>query len=322
MKLDDLRLFASVAETRSFTAAARGLGIPKQTLSRRVAALEEALGCALLHRTTRKVTLTEMGASFAARCAEVVRLAEEAARSVDAAKESPQGLLRVTADPVFGEAFLGPVLLEYARRWPAVRLDVVLTRRRVDLVEELFDVAFRVGAVDDARLVARTLGPATIRYCASPAYLKRRGAPSSPDDLASHDCIVVASDPQPMRWPFKDGKLVTVGGRIRTTSFAMAHQAARAGMGIAILPEFACLGDVRAGKLVTVLDEHVAAAGDVWLVYPRTLSARVRRFVELVLERFREQPWLKAGAPGRPKRRRARPSKRATRRPPRRSRPA
>ena len=171
MKLEDMRLFARVAAARSFTGAARQLGIPKQTLSRRVAGLEHALGVRLLHRTTRRLYLTEVGAAYAERCDEVIRMAEEANRSVTDAGEVPKGTLRVTADPVFGEAFLGGVITEFARRWPEVHVEVVLTRRRVDLVEEGFDLAFRVGRVDDPALTATRLGPARVRYCASPRYL-------------------------------------------------------------------------------------------------------------------------------------------------------
>src|SRR5262249_53309451 len=139
-------------EAGSFTAAARTSGVPKQTLSRRVAELERALGARLLHRTTRRLRLTDAGAAYAARCAEIERIAEEANRAAADTQEVPRGTLRVTADPVFGEAFLTDLVLDYAQAWPEVRLEVVLTRRRVDLVEEGFDVAFRVGQVDDPAL--------------------------------------------------------------------------------------------------------------------------------------------------------------------------
>lgn len=309
MKLEDMRLFARVAEARSFTAAARLLGVPKQTLSRRIAALEQALDVQLLHRTTRRLHLTEVGAAYAERCAEIVRLAEDANRAVTEAQEEPRGVLRVTADPVFGEAFLAGLVVEYASRWPEVHVDVMLTRRRVDLAEEGFDVAFRVGRVDDPALTATNLGPARVRYCASPAYLARRGTPASPGDLRSHDCILVVSDGAPMRWPFRGPRgheLVPVAGRLRFNSFAMAHAAASSGLGIGIFPEFACAEDIRRRRLVAVLDDWVIDAGAVWLVHPtaRFLTARVRAFVELVLARFLPRPpWAIHEAPRRPGRR-------------------
>ncbi len=292
-----MRLFAKVVEAKSFTAAAKLLGVPKQTLSRRVADLEQALGMQLMHRTTRRLHLNAAGAAYAERCAEIVRLADTANRAVGDQLETPHGTLRITADPVFGEAFLTNLVVEYARRWPDVRLDVVLTRRRVDLVEEGFDVAIRIGHVEDAALSGFALGPARVRYCASPAYVERRGAPATPAALVSHECLVV-SDGGPTRWPFRGPKgmiVVPVTGRMTLTSFAMAQVAAIEGLGIAIFPEFACAEDLRRKRLVTVLDDWVVDVGSVWLVHAarRFISARVRAFADLARERFsREPPWV------------------------------
>jgi DNA-binding transcriptional LysR family regulator len=305
MTLDDMRLFSKVAEARSFTAAARLLGMPKQTLSRRVAELEQELGVQLLLRTTRRLHLTDVGAAYAVRCGEIVRLAEEANHAVTDTRQVPKGVLRVTADPVFGEAFVTGLVVEYASRWPEVQVEAVLTRRHVNLLEEGFDVAFRIGKVDDPALTATRLGPARVRYCASPAYLKRRGAPSSPEELHQHECILVVSEGAPMRWPFRGPKgdmLVPVSGRLRFNSFAMAHAAALQGLGIAIFPEFACADDIQRGRLVPVLEDAGVEVGAVWLVHPthRYLTARVRTFIELALQRLaHEQPWVNARVKGR-----------------------
>jgi DNA-binding transcriptional LysR family regulator len=151
--------------------------------------------------------------------------------------------------------------------------------------------------VDDAALTAVRLGPARIRYCASPRYLRRRGVPATPRQLAGHDCILVMAEGQPVRWPFRlrnRDTLLPVAGRLRFTSFALAQAAARAGLGIAIFPEFACAADVRRGRLVPVLQDWVGEVGAVWLVHPsdRALSPRVRAFAELVDERLaRNPPW-------------------------------
>jgi DNA-binding transcriptional LysR family regulator len=316
IRIDDMRLFAKVAEARSFTSAARLLGIPKQTLSRRVADLELALGVQLMHRTTRRLHLTDVGAAYAERCAEVARIADEANRAVSDANDVPRGTLRVTADPVFGEAFLSGLVIEYARRWPEVDIDVVLTRRRVDMIEEGFDVAFRIGQVDDPALSGFSLGPARVRYCASPAYIARHGAPATPDGLAAHECILVASEGGPVRWPFrgKNGTaMVPVSGRLRMTSFTMARAAALAGVGIAIFPEFACAEDISEKRLVPVLEEWVVDVGAVWVVHAarRFLSTRVRAFADLARERFaREPPWLAARSVNAPKAPRARSKER------------
>jgi DNA-binding transcriptional LysR family regulator len=298
MMLEDMRLFAKVAEARSFTAAARLLGVPKQTLSRRVAELEVELGVQLLLRSTRRLHLTDVGAAYAARCTELVRLAEEANHAVTDTRQVPSGVLRITADPTFGEAFVTGLVVEYARRWPEVQVEVVLTRRHVNLVEEGFDVAFRIGRVEDPALTVTRLGPARVRYCASPAYIERRGAPASPEALQQHECILVVSEGAPMRWPFRGPKgdmLVPVSGRLRFNSFAMAHAAALNGLGIAIFPEFACAADIQQGRLVPVLEEQAVEVGSVCLVHPtqRYLTARVRTFIELALEQLaQEPPWL------------------------------
>ena len=299
VRLEDMRLFAKVAEVRSFSAAARALRIPKQTVSRRIAELERALDVQLVHRTTRRVHLTDVGEAYAQRCAEVARLADEANRAITDSHATPRGTLRVTADPLFGDAFLSELVLEYAALHSEVSVDVVLTRRRVDLVQEGFDVAFRIGGVDDPSLTGIELGPARVRYCASPGYVSRRGAPETPEDLDGHECVVVGDEAAAPRWPFEgpDGqlRLVPVRGRLTLTSFAMAHAAARAGLGIALFPEFACAEDLRSGALVTVLPAHVVRVGSVWLVHPRAraLTARVRAFVELAVARLRaDPPWV------------------------------
>ncbi len=297
IRIEDMRLFAQVAAARSFTAAARVTGVPKQTLSRRVSELERALGSRLMHRTTRRLQLTDIGAAYADRCAEIVRIADEANRAVTDAHAQPRGTLRLTADPVFGEAFLTGLVLAYARRWPEVAIDVVLVRRNVSLIDEGFDAAFRIGRVDDPHLAGANLGPARVRFCASPAYLKRRGLPRAPKDLAHHDCLVV-SDGGAVRWPFRGKKgvdLMPVTGRLSFTSQPMAHAAACAGLGIGLFPEFACAEDLRKKRLVSVLDPFVADVGSVWLVHAarKFLPARVRAFVELARARFaRERPWL------------------------------
>jgi len=297
IRLEDMRLFAKVAEVKSFTGAARLLGVPKQTVSRRIAELERALGVDLMHRTTRRLRLSDVGAAYAERCADIVRIAEEANRAVSDVNDVPRGPLRVTADPVFGDAFVTDLVTDFARRWPETQVEVVLTRRRVDLIDERFDVAFRIGQPDDAALSGVDLGAARVRYCASPSYVARRGAPARPEDLRRHDCIVVTSDGAPTRWPFpgeRGPRLVPVTGRLTFSSFSMARAAALAGLGVAIFPEFACADDLRRKRLVPVLGACVVDVGAVWLLYParRFLPARLRAFVDLARERFvGSPPW-------------------------------
>ena len=287
ISLENMRLFAVVAKTLNFTEAGRVLDMPKQTLSRRIATLERSLGVQLLQRTTRKMQLTDVGASFAERCWDIVRRADEATRAVTDTQEQPQGRLRVTADPVFGEAFVSELVIAYARQYPDVELEVVLTRRHVDLIEEGFDVAFRVGHEDRAGLQSTPLMPARVQYCASPNYLRQFGVPAEPDELSAHSCILVLSEGTSIRWPFRsrNGSTTTVNvtGRLRFTNFTMAHEAALAGLGIAIFPEFKCALDIAANRLVSVLSEWCVDVGTVSIVYPtqRFLAPRVRRFIEM-----------------------------------------
>jgi DNA-binding transcriptional LysR family regulator len=295
MRMEDMRVFAKVAEAGSFTAAARILGVPKQTLSRRVKELEQALHVRLLERSTRRLRLTDVGAAYAERCTEIVRLVDEANDAVTRTRQTPRGLLRVAAEPLFAETFLTGLIVELAARWPDVRVDVILTRNRIDLVEEGFDVAFRLGRVEDPGLTATRLGPARPRYCASPDYLARHGAPVTPDELWEHECILVVAGDAPARWAFRGPRgdvLVPIRTRLRCNSFSMAHAAALAGLGIAVFPELMCADDLEQHRLVSVLDDWTARDGWVWLVHPRVryLTASVRAFVELARERFGERP--------------------------------
>lgn len=293
VRIDDMRLFAELAEAGSLTAAAARLGMPKQTVSRRLAELEDALGVQLAQRTTRRLRLTDVGRAYAVRCREVARLADEANRAATAvAGEEPRGTLRITADPTFGEAFLPGLVAQYLARYEGVRLEVMLANRYVDLIDEGFDLAFRVGRLEDSSLIVRRLGPARLLCCASPEYLARRGAPTTPAALAEHDCIELAPRRGPSRWPFRgpDGGVQTVAvtGRIQVNSLPMARQVARAGLGIANLPAFACAADIEGNTLQTVLDSWMIDVGGVHVVYPpqRFLASRVRRFVDLAVERL------------------------------------
>jgi DNA-binding transcriptional LysR family regulator len=292
-----MRLFARVAAAKSFTVAGRELGVPKQTLSRRIAELERALAVQLLQRTTRRIELTDAGRAYADRCAEIVRAAEEANRALTDSRTEPSGVLRITADPLFGDAFLAPLVIAFAKRWPEVEIEVMLTRRRVDLVEEGFDIAFRVGPIDDKRLVARRLGPARVRYCASPRYVRERGAPTSADDLRTHDCLVVQATGEPSRWPVTAKRgvaLVPVNGRLRFSTLTLTHAAALAGLGIGLFPDFVCRDDLRRKRLVSVLEPNGIDVGGVWLVHPaqRHPAARIAAFVDLAVERLAaDPPW-------------------------------
>jgi DNA-binding transcriptional LysR family regulator len=293
VRLDDMRVFAALAEAGSFTGAAAVLGVPKQTVSRRLAELEAALGVELARRTTRTLTLTDVGRAYAARCAEVARLADEANRAAASRTDLVSGILRITADSSFGEALLPDLVAAYVRENDGVNVEVLLTARKVDLVDEGIDAAFRVGPPPDvAHLAATRLGPAHLWTVAAPAYLERRGTPTTLADLATHDCVAAIPEHRPAAWPFAiDGtfRLVPIIARMRVNAAAMARHGALAALGVAHLPQFAAIDDVAAGRLVRLLPEHTPEVGGLHVVYPHTylLAPKVRRFVEMAVAHFR-----------------------------------
>jgi DNA-binding transcriptional LysR family regulator len=300
VRLDDMRLMGALVGAGSFTAVARRLGIPKQTVSRRIAQLEGALGVRLVDRTTRSLHLTALGRGYAERCADLVRMADEANQAVRGEASEVSGTLRVTADPLFGEQFLPALIDAFVRAYPAVRVDVVLTNRLVELVEEGFDLAFRVGMPPaDGSLVATRVADASLVFVASPGYVSARGAPRKPEHLATHDCIALAPEGGPARWAFQEGaevRWVPMSPRIRVNHLGLARQAALQGLGITNLPYFACARELEHGELVQLLAGHTVAFGGIYLVHPsrRLTTARVRAFRELALAHLRGRAELHA----------------------------
>lgn len=301
VRLDDMRLAAALVGAGSFTAIARRFGIPKQTVSRRVGQLESALGVRLVDRSTRAFRLTALGRGYAERCAEVIRAADEVNRGLRGEVTAVSGTLRITADPLFGEHFLPPVIAEFVRRHPSARVDVVLTSRFVDLVEEGFDLAVRIGRTGDDSLIANRIADATLAFVAAPVYLKKRGTPATPEALAGHDCVALAPEGGAVRWAFRDGAATAIRWlplepRIRVNHLALARDAALAGLGIANLPSFACAAAIARGTLRPVLADHVAAFGAISVVHPsrRLVTPRVRVFRDLLVEHLRARPELRA----------------------------
>jgi DNA-binding transcriptional LysR family regulator len=247
----------------------------------------------LVQRTTRKVRLTPIGQAYAERCRELASIAREANELVLGADEKPRGRLRITADPTFGEAYLPELIAEYLEQHAEVEVEAVLSSRHVDLIEEGFEVAFRVGRLDDSSLVATRLMGARLVYCAAPRYLERCRAPKRPEQLREHAIIEHTPRAGSSRWPFRgpDGQLfaVPVSGRVRVNSLALVKGLALAGFGIANLPAFACAGELERGELVSVLDAWIGDVGAIWLLRPqhKLLSSRVRSFVELATTRLR-----------------------------------
>jgi DNA-binding transcriptional LysR family regulator len=288
--LNEMILFARVVSRGSFTEAARELGVPASTLSRKVSTLEERLGVRLLERTTRQIRLTDAGELYYERCGRLSREAEDADRSIMALQTSPKGTLRVTAPPFFAESNLAPVLAEYGRRCPDVQVVLVLADRMVDLVAEGFDLAIRVAAgFSDSSLVLRRIGKTSGALCASPEYLQRRGTPRVLDDLDGHSILGYAFESGgDFCWRFVDGQGTVVQKqltpRIVVNSFWMTRELCRRGEGLAMLPASLASPDLASDRLVRLLPAMKTRPLDIGVVMPsaRQTPAKVRVFLEVM----------------------------------------
>jgi DNA-binding transcriptional LysR family regulator len=295
--LNEIAIFARVVKEESFTKAARALGLPKSTVSERVSRLEERLGVRLLERTTRHVRPTAAGAAYYERAARVVAEIEEANAAVTDIHLSPKGLLRIGSPLLFGHAFLGDFVAEFLVAHPEVEVELIVGDRRFDVVEEGLDLAVHVIGPIEASLIARKIGSAERMCVASPSYLAQREPPKAPKDLLKHSCLVSSSDRR-ATWVFsKEGRSesIAIQGRYSVNSVQLALTAALRGAGIAVLPAFFCAEALRAGHLSPVLEGWALGRSEIHVVYPssRHLSARVRLFVDALVDRFtRLPPWL------------------------------
>lgn len=287
-RLAAMEAFVAVVNAGSFARAAEKLRLSRAMVSKHVLALESRLGARLLNRTTRKVSLTEAGQAFHARAADLI--AEfAAAEELVAETAAPRGLLRITAPVSFGHRHLAPIITAFLARHPAMRCELALSDRMVDLVEEGYDLAVRIARLKDSSLIARRIAPARMVLCASPDYLAKAGAPRAPADLARHDCLDYTYSSTRNEWRLvgRDGREfgVRVEGRLRANDGEALAAAARAGAGIAYLPTFIIGDDLRAKILIPVLPGWTAPNIAVHAVYPaqRQLPVKVRAFVDHLL---------------------------------------
>jgi DNA-binding transcriptional LysR family regulator len=294
LDLNDLLVFARVVKDGSFTAAARDLQMPKSTVSRKVTDLEQRLGVRLLQRTTRTLGLTDEGRTYYDYCTRIVEEIDEAELAVGRLRGVPRGLLRVTAPLNFG--FMGAIVSDFAKKHPEVTLEIVTTDRVVNLVEERFDVAVRAAALTDSTLIARALGSIRRIAVASPGYLKQRGRPRQPADLAKHDSLAFGAGASPTSWRLEKGSTsvdVAVKPRLIINDFDVLLEATLTGLGVAMLPIFRCIAELRQRRLEHVLKEWCSPRTVLHAVYPTTrhLSPKVKAFVDHLLEKFTPPPW-------------------------------
>lgn len=301
-RLEAMSAFVAVAKAGSFSAAARELGTPLATMSRRVADLEAELGARLLRRSTRKLSLTDEGQLFYAACARILDDIRDAEASVTGQHQSPKGDLTVTAPAGFGRLHLEPIALEFLATYPEINLRLVLVDRVVNLVEEQVDAAVRIAELADSRMIARTLGHIRIVLCASPGYLARRGAPRHPRDLEEHDCIAWSAL-GPLSWWFREqgvDRTFPIKVRMSTTIAESTLAAAEAGLGIVQTTSYQAERGVREGRLVILLSQFECATTAVSLVYApnRRLPVKLRTFIDFAAPRLEERLRLIAKSVG------------------------
>jgi DNA-binding transcriptional LysR family regulator len=286
-----MQTFVRAVDGGSLSAAARVLGKSLAAVSRTVTQLEERLGVRLLHRSTRKLTLTEAGASFYDSAKRILAEIDEAELSLGGRTAAPHGTLTVTAPLLFGRLHVAPVVVEMLEMHRNVSADLMLVDRNVSLVEEGVDVAIRIGKLDDSALVARILGEVPRVVCASPAYLRRHGTPKTPDDLREHECLRFRGLTPGREWTFlRDGKevRVAVGGRFSCNVGEPVIDAARAGVGMLMALGYQVADDLAAGRLLRVLEAFQTPPLPVNAVYhsPRLMAVRVRVFLDLLALRI------------------------------------
>jgi DNA-binding transcriptional LysR family regulator len=295
--ITDLRTFVQVIERGGFAAASKDLGITPSGVSKLVTRLEDRLGVRLLHRTTRRLSLTPEGETYHLRARDILAAIDDAEAEVSRAGQRPRGRLRVNCLPAFALNQLAPTLSKFLAQYPEVELDLTVTDRLIDLLAENADIAIRSGPVDDPSLVARKFGEIQRGLFASPEYLAHRGAPRTPDALRDHDCIVLKLFPGSLRWPFYDNgqvRVIDIRSRIQVDSGEAALKLAIAGCGITRLADLIASQAVHEGRLKPVLVEsHVAESAPLSAIYPqgRHRMPKVRVFLDFLVEHFSDVPW-------------------------------
>jgi DNA-binding transcriptional LysR family regulator len=288
--LNDMALFVEVARTLSFRRAAAATGVPNSSLSRRISALEKAIGLRLLHRTTRRVELTEAGQLYYERCRRIVDEARLAHEQLGELLAQPSGLLRASLPVDFATTYLAPLMAEFANDYPGITFDFDLTPRRVDLVSEPFDVAIRMGELTDSNLIARLLARLPAHLYASPRYLATSGEPTHASDLARHECL---GFPRVNKWVLhRAGETVEVdvGGRFVVNSAGMLRSLAVLDLGVILMPDEIAAADVAAGRLRRILPDWQGQATPVYAITEtRLLPAKTQRFIQFLQARLTAQ---------------------------------
>jgi DNA-binding transcriptional LysR family regulator len=296
--IKDMLIFAQVVKSKSFSAAAEQLGASKSHVSKSVARLETALGVRLLQRSTRRLSLTEIGDAYFEHCDRILDELALADSTVNRLHQEPRGTLRISTSVAFGTLHVASALPDFMAQYPDLSVDMTISDRVVDLVEERYDLALRITAEPGQNLVARRLAPIRRKICAAPAYLARRGTPQTPQDLAGHNCLDYTYQSAQGFWQLKgpDGAdcAIPVSGNLRMNDDEALSQAVVGGLGLALLPTFIVGGELQAGRLVEVLPGYQPVV-DRFLhaihLPNRHMPLKVRAFIDYLAKRFGPQPY-------------------------------
>jgi len=297
-RLDQMSLFARVVEAGSFAGAAAELGQTRAAVSRQIASLEQRLGAQLLHRTTRRMRLTDVGREYYKHCTRISEQVESADREVASMLEEPLGWLRVAAPVTFGRRYLAPLIGPFTRRYPKVRVDLVLSDATPDLITSGFDIGFQVTTRPDSSLTAYALARSEMVVCATPDYFERCGRPASPAELSGHNCLVYSKLETPRLWRFRSNQTIRVDGNFAVNHGEALLAATLEGTGIAYMPTFIAGPYLANGQLVSILERFTRSNQQVFALHPsnRNLVPKVQAFVEFVVAAFRPHaPWAPRG---------------------------
>lgn len=297
-KFQEIRVFSAVVDASSFVAAADSLGMSKAAVSRYVSELEQRLGVRLMHRTTRKLSLTPEGEVFLARCRDILASIESSEAEISTRSVTASGLLKVSVPVSFGIRHLAPLWSEFLSDHPQVTLDVQLADRVIDLVDEGFDLAVRIARLPDSSLISRQLASTRLVLCAAPSYLKRRGTPAHPSELAQHDVLGYSLMAMGDQWQFTgpEGPVsVKVRPRMWTNNGDSCVAAALQGSGIQLQPTFLIDDELASGQLVEILPQFRSVELGIYAVYPsrKFVLPKVRAMVEFLANKLGQAPWVK-----------------------------
>ena len=284
-------VFVAVVENGGFSAAARTLGISKSAVSKRINQLEAHLGVRLLHRTTRKLSLTEAGERYFEHAAQALTAAGQAEDAVTELQGEPQGNLKISSPMSFGRLHVAPLIPKLLQRYPKLQIDLVMDDRKVDLVAGGFDVAIRAGNLPASTLIARKLAPVRQVLCASPDYIDRYGLPGTPAELSGHNCVLYSYSSDAGEWTLigeSGPETVTVSGSYQVNNSEALLEALREGVGIGRLPTFVAGPDLKTGQLVKLFESYSLPAFTLYAVFPERqyLPAKVRAFLDFAIEYF------------------------------------